>query len=435
MELANQIVYLAALIMLFGMTFSAYKGLSSSVKSENAAFFWFVALISQLVSFACFYLYPYLGDWTLLIGNVSQLAVDILLLLLFRSLRVDVPKFYVFTIGWWLLLYAVIFLSLDFTHAVTIGCVLTIVLSSWQIYELLLLQRQRYSLFILFLIAAIALQMVLCSLRIVLAHTDMNLASHMLLHKSMYDDDALELQIRMMLVFLYVLIFMGIGNYFFEKVWWRLDALVHTREEQMLSTLQSLASSRDNETGKHLVRTQAYVRLLCHSLRSMGCYVEALTDDYIDQLVRVTPLHDIGKVGIPDEVLLKHGPHDAREREIMKTHAALGERILKLSGAASNDLLIQTAAAMAGSHHEHWDGTGYPQGLVGEAIPLAARIMALADIYDALTTSRVYKAAWSHEDATAEILRQKGKGLDPLVVEAFMNEKEAFRQIAEQMKG
>lgn len=435
MEFANQILYLAALIMLFGMAFSAYKGVASSIKSDDSVYFWFFGLVVQMISFAAFYLYPYVGDLALVVGNAGQLAVDLLLAMLFRSFRVQVPKFYVLSLGWLVIVFGAVVAGLPYIERMLLVCIVTIGVSIWQIYELFRLQKSQHSVFILFLQAAISLQILLCAFRVILFHAEGGNAIHSLVHLTEYNDDSLEIQIRMLLVFLYVLIFMGIGNFYFEKIWRISENMIHVREDQMLETLQSLATSRDNETGQHLVRTQAYVRLLCHSLRDMGYYGEVLTDPYIEQIVKVTPLHDVGKVGIPDEILLKQGPHTDAEREVMKSHAALGERILTLSDRSADDALIQTAAAMAGGHHERWDGKGYPRGIEGAAIPLAARIMSLADVYDALTTSRIYKKAWSHEDAAAEILRQKGKGFDPAVVEAFMRVKDDFREVAERMKG
>lgn len=435
MEFTNQILYLAALIMLFGMAFSAFRGVASSIKSDESIYFWFFGLVVQMISFAGFYLYPYVGEWALVMGNTGQLAVDLLLAMLFRSFRAQVPKFYVLTVGWVLIIFAVAVSSLSYIDRMLLVCIATIGVSIWQLYELFRAQKSLHSIFILFLQTAISLQILLCASRVILFHAEGANIIHSLMHQTEYDDDSLEIQIRMLLVFLYVLIFMGIGNFYFEKIWRISENMIHVREDQMLETLQSLATSRDNETGQHLVRTQAYVKLLCYSLREMGCYGDILIDSYIEQVVKVTPLHDIGKVGIPDEILLKEGPHTDAEREVMKSHAALGERILTLSDHDSDDAMIQMAAAMAGSHHERWDGTGYPRGLKGTSIPLAARIMSLADVYDALTTSRIYKKAWPHEDAVTEIGRQKGKAFDPTVVEAFMRVKDDFHDVAEQMKG
>ena len=203
-------------------------------------------------------------------------------------------------------------------------------------------------------------------------------------------------------------------------------------EFQMLSSLNALSMARDNETGKHILRTQEYVRVLAIRLREMGSYKDELSDRMIETMHRAAPLHDIGKVGIPDHILLKPGKLDAEEWALMKTHTIIGETVLSAAEfqAQSHDEVVTCAAAIAGGHHEQWNGSGYPKGLKEEAIPLAARIMALADVYDALTNSRVYKRAWTHDEAVKEIYSGKGSRFDPMVVEAFACEEQAFRNIA-----
>jgi PAS domain S-box-containing protein len=207
-------------------------------------------------------------------------------------------------------------------------------------------------------------------------------------------------------------------------------------EFQMLSSLYALSMARDNETGKHILRTQEYVRVLAMRLRGMGVYADQLNDQMIDTMHRAAPLHDIGKVGIPDQILLKPGKLDPDEWALMKTHTVIGETVLSAaeSQARSNDEVVACAAAMAGGHHEQWNGSGYPRGLKEEQIPLAARIMALADVYDALTNSRVYKRAWTHDEAVKEIFSGKGTRFDPMIVEAFACEEQAFRGIARRLR-
>ena len=143
-------------------------------------------------------------------------------------------------------------------------------------------------------------------------------------------------------------------------------------------------------------------------------------------------MHDLGKVGIPDQILLKPGQLSDEEMQVMRTHAALGESILLGMGGKGSDngSLFTVAANLAGSHHENWDGSGYPRGLRGPDIALGARLMAVADVYDALTTARVYKRAWTHEDARAYILSLKGTKFDPAVVDAFELEEVNFKTIA-----
>lgn len=203
-------------------------------------------------------------------------------------------------------------------------------------------------------------------------------------------------------------------------------------ETQMLLTLNALALARDNETGNHIVRTQNYVKTLALQLRTMGHYKNELTDRCIDLLFRAAPLHDLGKVGIPDHILHKPGRLTGDEWEVMKSHSLLGETILASTDIdhGSDQGVIKKGLQIAGGHHEKWDGTGYPRGLKGEEIPLAARIMALADVYDALVSERVYKAGWSHPDAVNEIETKRGSHFDPAVVDAFIAQQLTFQDIA-----
>ncbi|WP_159077415.1 HD-GYP domain-containing protein [Polynucleobacter rarus] len=203
-------------------------------------------------------------------------------------------------------------------------------------------------------------------------------------------------------------------------------------EKQFLETLNSLAKARDGETGNHIIRTQHYVKLLAQRLQSSGTYLEQISNEYIEALFSSAPLHDIGKIGIPDSILLKKGPLTDEEWSIMKTHAFIGESVMDSAkmdiGAGSK--VVEIAIKIAGGHHEKWDGSGYPRGLSGQVIPLEARIMALADMYDALVTERPYKKAWTHEKAMAEIISKRGNHFDPAVVDAFIAEQEAFKEVA-----
>ena len=192
--------------------------------------------------------------------------------------------------------------------------------------------------------------------------------------------------------------------------------------------------AKDNETGQHIQRTKRYVRILASKLIEMGVYSEQLTTTRVDLLFKAAPLHDIGKVGIPDYILTKSTKLELGEWEIMKTHALIGERVLSAAEVALDgheEDVISIAIKIAGGHHEKWDGSGYPRGLVGNQIPLEARIMAVADIYDALVCERVYKKTWSHEQAVQEIVRHKNSYFDPWVVEAFLAEQLAFKNIAQ----
>ncbi|TXZ73948.1 two-component system response regulator [Vibrio mimicus] len=205
-------------------------------------------------------------------------------------------------------------------------------------------------------------------------------------------------------------------------------------QDAVVFALASLAETRDPETGNHLLRTQHYVKLLAQRLATTEKYREALTPRIIDTYFKAAPLHDIGKVGIPDNILLKPGKLTESEFAIMRNHALLGklalEKAEKLSGACTE--LIKAAKEIAMGHHEKWDGSGYPQGLKGEDIPLSARLMALADVYDALICRRVYKEPMSHEEAKAIILKGCGTHFDPQVIEAFLTEEQNFIAIAQQ---
>ena len=211
---------------------------------------------------------------------------------------------------------------------------------------------------------------------------------------------------------------------------------IYQTESKFLACLHALAMARDNETGNHVLRTQHYVKTIALRLKEMGNYQLELSDEIIKLLFKAAPLHDIGKVGIPDTILHKPGRLNDEEWEVMKTHASIGQAIL-----ASAELetqggsgVITVAIKIAGEHHEKWDGSGYPSGLKGEKISLPARIMALADVYDALMSKRIYKAEWSHEDVVSEIASQRCAHFDPLVVDAFMMEKAGFLAIHSKYK-
>ena len=210
---------------------------------------------------------------------------------------------------------------------------------------------------------------------------------------------------------------------------------VEMTEAKMLKSLNALAMARDNETGKHILRTQHYVKSIAMRLRSMGYFVSELDDRSINLLFLAAPLHDVGKVGIPDKILHKPGPLTLQERLIMNAHTTLGEAILKSADSDFSEIdVLNVAVQIAGGHHEKWDGSGYPRSLKGDQIPLSARIMALADVYDALVSARVYKEEWAHEDAVTEILAGKGTHFDPCVVDAFIASELEFRNIANEYR-
>jgi len=224
-----------------------------------------------------------------------------------------------------------------------------------------------------------------------------------------------------------------------------LEVLVTERTQELAITqdvtilcMAGLAEARDNETGNHIRRTQHYVKLLANTLRKNPRFADDLNEQAIELLFKSAPLHDIGKVGIPDRILLKPGRLDAAEFEIMKTHTTLGrdaiagaeQALLASTGNHSGSSFLGYAREIAYSHQEKWDGSGYPQGLSGTEIPLSARLMAVADVYDALISKRVYKPAFSHEEAVRIITEGKGQHFDPDVVTAFEQVLDEFLTIS-----
>ena len=214
-------------------------------------------------------------------------------------------------------------------------------------------------------------------------------------------------------------------------------------QELNIRALACLAEVRDNETGHHIVRTQRYVDLLGRYLRSNPRFAEALAGTHLDMIAKAAPLHDIGKVGIPDAILLKPGKLTVEEFEMMKNHPVIGaeaiskamEQALAGSTTAPEQAtgafsFLQVAHEISLGHHEKWDGSGYPAGLAGDAIPVSERLMALADVFDALVSRRVYKPPMTLEQATKIICDGRGSHFDPEIVDAYLACKDQFADIA-----
>lgn len=204
-----------------------------------------------------------------------------------------------------------------------------------------------------------------------------------------------------------------------------------------IHALASLAETRDNETGNHIRRTQYYVKALAEQMVAAGLHTDVLTDANIDLLYQSAPLHDIGKVGIPDRILLKPDKLTDDEFKIMMTHATLGaDAILEAEQRMGNTetSFLRYAREIAAGHHEKWNGKGYPLGLAGTDIPLSARLMAVADVYDALISKRVYKPAFSHDKAKSILLEGRGTHFDPDIVDAFIAVENQFLDIAAQFE-
>ncbi len=201
----------------------------------------------------------------------------------------------------------------------------------------------------------------------------------------------------------------------------------------IMTSLASLAEIRDTETGAHILRTQRYLFILCQELSRHPRFQHLLSREKIELISKLAPLHDIGKVGLPDHLLRKTTGFTAEEYEEVKKHALYGrDAIAKAESRAGshNDELLQYAKDIAYSHHERWDGTGYPEGLAGERIPWPARLMALADAYDAMVSRRIYKEPIPHETAVRIIVEGRGTLFDPDVVDAFLKVEKKWRQIA-----
>jgi putative two-component system response regulator len=208
------------------------------------------------------------------------------------------------------------------------------------------------------------------------------------------------------------------------------DELFVTRET-IAEALASLTECRDAETAGHLRRTSEYIKLIASELKRKSKYKNILNDNYIKLLYKAAPLHDIGKIGIPDKILMKKGPLTIKEYEIMKTHTTLGrDAVKKAEVKLGKNPFLQTAEEIAFTHQEKWDGSGYPQGLKGEKIPLSGRLMAIADVYDALISKRVYKPALTHDKSVKLIKQLKGIHFDPEITDTFLSISSEFKTIS-----
>ena len=207
---------------------------------------------------------------------------------------------------------------------------------------------------------------------------------------------------------------------------------VQAIQDVTIMAMTSLAETRDNETGNHIRRTQLYVKALAEHLRDHPRFAHVLTDRMVDLLYKSAPLHDIGKIGIPDAILLKPGKLTVQEFEIMKTHTTLGRNAIEEAERrlGMRVAFLSVSKEIAYSHQEKWDGSGYPEGLKGDAIPVSARLMAVADVYDALISKRVYKPAFPHEQACATIVKGRGTHFDPDMVDAFVAIAQDFLRIS-----
>jgi len=198
-----------------------------------------------------------------------------------------------------------------------------------------------------------------------------------------------------------------------------------------IDSMALVVERRDTETGAHIKRTKEYIKLLCEYMVKNDIYKNILTKEFVELIYRASPLHDIGKVGIPDNVLKKPAKLSYEEFEVMKTHAIIGKEILENALVEhANNKFLAMAKNIAHYHHEKWDGSGYPEGLKGLEIPLEARMMALADVYDALISKRAYKESLGFEFSEKIIIDGTGSHFDPILVGVFIEIKDKFKDIA-----
>ena len=214
-----------------------------------------------------------------------------------------------------------------------------------------------------------------------------------------------------------------------------METLITTQDITIVA-LAKLAEFRDPETGEHLERMREYAKTLAIELQKNQKYSAYIDSHYIDNIYKSTPLHDIGKVGIPDEVLMKPGKLTDEEFETMKRHCEIGGDSLSsaIEQSGMEQSFLDMGKGIAYYHHEKWNGQGYPKGMAGEAIPLSARITALADVYDALTSKRVYKEAFPHERSRSILLEDSGKSFDPEIVDAFVSTEKEFIAIRKEYR-
>lgn len=201
-------------------------------------------------------------------------------------------------------------------------------------------------------------------------------------------------------------------------------------QSDIIITMANLIESRDGTTGEHVKRTSVYTRFLANKMLENGVYAEELNRPFIDCLCKAVPMHDIGKITVPDHILSKPGPLTPEEYEIMKNHAAEGGKIIRDSmGRIADKSFVDVACDLATYHHEKWNGDGYPEGLSKLDIPLSARILAVADVFDALVSKRQYKDEMTIEEALEIMEKERGESFDPVILDVFENSKDELRQL------
>jgi hypothetical protein len=431
MQLANQTFYFSVLIVLLGLM-AGFLSRHEKLALGKQILYWPLSLFLLTLSIASFFAATWGSKYLLAVANISLVGGVISIGILFRSWRNAIRPLVIA-----IALCGFLIASISYLYLLNSGSVfdrirlmngVLVIISCWQLAELVAQEKHDSKAYQIKVLIGIEIAQILSR---VLRSAYLSWGTETSLG-SLYQENAVGFSLRVISILLLLSTCILITNYYLEKLWQEQRNNARAIEDGMLQSLNALSLVRDNETGNHILRTQQYVRRLALGLRALGVYTLELTDRAIDNMEKATPLHDIGKVGIPDDILKKKGSLDAKEWSIMKTHAALGERVLKSAKIedTKHAKVLDLAIQIAGSHHENWDGSGYPRGLSGIQIPLSARIMALADMYDALVTERVYKRKWSHEEAREEILKNRGKRFDPAVVDAFVAEEARFLEIA-----
>ncbi len=205
-------------------------------------------------------------------------------------------------------------------------------------------------------------------------------------------------------------------------------------QQDIIITMANLIESRDGTTGEHVKRTSAYVNLLVNKMQEKGIYKETLTSTYIDYLKKASPLHDIGKLTVPDRILQKPGALTQEEYDLIKLHAQAGGQLIQENMNRIVDKeFVEIAQDLAAFHHEKWNGLGYPNGLKGEEIPLAARILAIADVFDALVSERQYKKGMTLDQAFGIMEKERGNSFEPVLLDVFLESKEELAELMEEL--
>jgi HD-GYP domain-containing protein (c-di-GMP phosphodiesterase class II) len=434
MELLN-LVFNCAMIVVVLVIFLGAISNQEILSQYQHYYYWPTSLILMVYSCVGFIGAGLQPLFFLSLRNTSLVFSALAILLFIRSWDSTnkIISFRYFWIGYVIFFIAFEFLRVNVSFGIRMNFV-TILLASLSLLslvELLLIPKNEKTQQYLVLKIAFGVYLTIIAIRFFIANIGIGDNVSAL---TVYQEGAFSGMLRFLAIASNLLVYLGISNILLERAWHREEKKSANNELRMLASLNALAHARDNETGAHIIRTRAYVRHIAMRLRTQGNNGEELNELAIERMCKAAPLHDIGKVGIPDSILYKQGPLTKEEWGVMKTHTTIGETVLNttMSQFPEEDVgnVISVAVQIAGSHHEQWDGSGYPRGLSGNAIPLAARIMSLADMYDALISERVYKQEWTHDQAVSEILSKKGTHFDPAVVEAFILEQDQFKATA-----